>query len=113
MAGRSAATDRRCVGRWGLVAVLLLAWPAARASGAALVIQGVSMFDAASRKMQPNRTVVVSGEKIEPVGTPERPVAVPPGAVVIDGKGKFLIPGLIDAHVHLVHRPQLRPHDGR
>jgi hypothetical protein len=28
---------------------------------------------------------------------------VPAGAQIIEGKGKFLIPGLIDAHVHLVH----------
>ena len=52
--------------------------------------------------MKPNRTVVVSGEKIEAVGTPEQPAAVPRGAIVLDGKGKFLVPGLIDAHVHVV-----------
>src|SRR5262249_27293683 len=52
----------------------------------------------------PSRTSVVSGETIAAVGTPEQPAAVPPGAIVLDGKGKFVIPGLIDAHVHLVHR---------
>src|SRR5262249_22585496 len=52
----------------------------------------------------PSRTSVVSGETIAAVGTPEQPAAVPPGAIVLDGKGKFIIPGLIDAHVHLVHR---------
>src|SRR6185369_2488961 len=31
-------------------------------------------------------------------------LAAPEGARVIDAKGKFIIPGLIDAHVHLVHR---------
>jgi hypothetical protein len=98
------ATDRVRVGWGGLVAVLLLAWPTARAADPALVIQDVSMFDAASGTMKPNRTIVVTGQKIAVVGTPEQPAAVPRGALVIDGKGKFLIPGLIDAHVHLVHR---------
>jgi hypothetical protein len=64
----------------------------------------VSVFDTPSGTMKPDRTVVVSGERIEAVGTPQQPAAVPRGATVIDGKGKFLIPGLIDAHVHLVHR---------
>jgi hypothetical protein len=87
-----------------VAAVLLLAWPAARGAEPALVIQGVSVFDAASGAVWPNRTIVVSGEKIEAVGTPERPAAVPAGAVLLEGRGKFVIPGLIDAHVHLVHR---------
>jgi hypothetical protein len=69
-----------------------------------LVIQGASIFDVASGTMKPNRTLVIAGQKIEAVGTPERPAAVPEGAVLLDGKGKFVIPGLIDAHVHLVHR---------
>lgn len=71
---------------------------------AALVIQGGSLFDPVSGTMQPGRTIVVEGERIREVGTPARPAAVPRGARVIDARGKFVIPGLIDAHVHLVHR---------
>ena len=44
-------------------------------------------------------TVVVEGARIASVG-PARTTAVPPGARVIDGRGKWVIPGLIDAHVH-------------
>jgi hypothetical protein len=104
MMGRSIATVRIPAGWWGVVAGLLLACPSVRAGDPALVIQGVSVFDTASGTMKPNRTIVVSGEKIEAVGTPEQPAVVPRGATIIDGKGKYLIPGLIDAHVHLVHR---------
>jgi hypothetical protein len=85
-------------------ALLALALVPARAADPALVIKGVSVFDTASGTMKPDRTIVISGDKIRAVGTPERPAAVPAGAVVIDGKGKYVIPGLIDAHVHLVHR---------
>jgi hypothetical protein len=88
----------------GVVAVLLLAGPPAHTAEPALVIQNVSLFDTTSGTMKPNRTIVISGPKIATIGTPEQPAAVPRGAVLLDGKGKFAIPGLIDAHVHLVHR---------
>ncbi len=44
-------------------------------------------------------TVVIDGARIRAVG-PADSVAVPPGATVIDGKGKWVVPGLIDGHVH-------------
>jgi hypothetical protein len=87
------ATNRVRAAWGGLVAVLLIAWPTARAADPALVIQGVSVFDTDSGTMKPNRTIVVSGEKLAAIGTPEQPAAVPQGAILIDGHGKFLIPG--------------------
>jgi imidazolonepropionase-like amidohydrolase len=71
---------------------------------AALVIHGGSLFDPRSQAMQPERTVVIEGDRIRAVGTPTQPVPLPAGARRIDARGKFIIPGLIDAHVHLVHR---------
>jgi hypothetical protein len=44
-------------------------------------------------------TVVISGERITAVG-PRASTPVPAGATRIDGKGKWLIPGMIDGHVH-------------
>ena len=49
----------------------------------------------------PSRTVLVQGDRIVEVG-PTADVAVPAGATVIDGQGRYLVPGLTDAHVHLV-----------
>ena len=43
----------------------------------------------------PDVSVVVRGGLIEQVGK----VAAPEGARVVDGRGKFLIPGLWDMHV--------------
>ncbi|MDX2225258.1 MAG: amidohydrolase [Rhodospirillaceae bacterium] len=45
-----------------------------------------------------NATVVMQDGKVAAVGAG---IAVPPGAVVIDGTGKFVTPGIIDAHSHL------------
>ena len=46
-------------------------------------------------------TLVVRGAKIEAVGSGSQ-VAVPPQALVIDARGKVLMPGLADMHVHLL-----------
>jgi hypothetical protein len=50
----------------------------------------------------PNHTVIVRGTTIAAVG-PRAAVRVPDNAVIIDGRDRFLMPGLVDAHVH-VHR---------
>jgi imidazolonepropionase-like amidohydrolase len=46
-----------------------------------------------------DNTVVMEGERIVAVG-PSEATEVPVGARVIDARGKWLIPGLVDAHVH-------------
>jgi imidazolonepropionase-like amidohydrolase len=51
-------------------------------------------------------TIVVRGNRIEAVG-PSASTPVPPGARVIDAHGKWVIPGLIDAHVHFFQSANL------
>src|SRR5262245_35924286 len=65
-----------------------------------VVITDVSVFDSVKEQMQPSQTVVIAGDRIQAIGPS---VPIPQGALMIDGHGQFLIPGLIDAHVHLVH----------
>jgi imidazolonepropionase-like amidohydrolase len=45
-------------------------------------------------------TVLVRGSRIVKVG-PAKEVTVPAGAVQVDGRGKFLIPGLAEMHAHI------------
>jgi imidazolonepropionase-like amidohydrolase len=45
--------------------------------------------------------VVIEGERITAVG-PAREVRVPEGATVVDTRGRTMLPGLIDLHVHLI-----------
>jgi imidazolonepropionase-like amidohydrolase len=47
----------------------------------------------------PDQTVIIAGDRIVAVG-PARSTRIPRGATRIDGKGKWVVPGLIDAHVH-------------
>ena len=53
-----------------------------------------------SERILPNQTVIASGGLITEIGTTER-VRVPKGAIKIDGRGQYLMPGLADMHVHL------------
>jgi len=68
-----------------------------------VVIEHCHVFDPVSGEMLPNRTILIRSKRIDRVDTQDVQVAAPEDALRIDGKGKYVIPGLIDAHVHLVH----------
>jgi len=64
-----------------------------------IVIRGVTLIDGTGRAPLANASVLIEGARITQVTT--QALAIPAGAQVIEGRGKFLIPGLIDVHVHL------------
>jgi hypothetical protein len=64
-----------------------------------VVIKRVTVIDATGRDPEPKMTVIADGERIVTV-EPWRKTHIPRNAVVVDGTGKFLIPGLWDMHVH-------------
>jgi hypothetical protein len=74
-----------------------------RAGETSLCIERCAVFDPESGKMLPDRTIVVRGEQIVTVTPSDEATDAPADALHIDGRGKFALPGLIDAHVHLVH----------
>lgn len=80
------------------LAALLGAQAAPYAQSQALVLRNVTVIDGTGTAAGPGMTVVVTGNRITASG---RNVPVPQGAQVVDGTGKFLIPGLWDMHVHL------------
>ena len=80
-----------------LVVVGAAAFPFAQV-GTVLVIRNVTLIDGTGRAPVANATVVVEGSTIKEAGAHAQ---APAGARTIDGAGKFLIPGLIDAHIHL------------
>lgn len=57
-------------------------------------------MDTAEPRVLPAHSVVVRGERIATVG-PSASVAIPPGARVIDGGGRYLMPGLTEMHAHV------------
>ena len=72
--------------------------PAARGQ-TPIAITHVSVIDGSSPSPRGDQTVVVRGGRIAAVG-PSAGVHVPAGARVVDGRGRYLIPGLWDMHVH-------------
>jgi len=69
-----------------------------------LAVVGVAVFDGAGGPPVPGQTVVAGAGLIRRVG-PEGEVRPPAGAVVVDGSGCTLLPGIVDAHVHLEFHP--------
>ena len=67
---------------------------------AAVAFRGATLIDGTGRPPLPSSTIIVSGDRIAAVG-PESSVAIPPGARVIDVRGRTIYPGLADTHVHL------------
>jgi cytosine/adenosine deaminase-related metal-dependent hydrolase len=72
----------------------------APAAPVTLAFTDVHLVDVEEGRILRDRTVLVGGNRILAVG-PAAGVAVPPTARVVDGRGRYLIPGLIDTHVHL------------
>lgn len=94
----------RCAGIVFLAGVLTVAATAnADPPVSSVVIEGVAVFDPETGKMLDDRTIVIRGERIVAVAPADEKLEIPPDAVRIDGRGRFALPGLIDAHVHLVH----------
>ena len=67
-----------------------------------LVVTHVAVIDVARGQAQPDRTVVILGGHITEIGESLK-IAVPKDSQVVDATGKFLIPGLWDAHYHLAN----------
>ena len=51
--------------------------------------------------MRADQTIVIRGEKIVAVTAAKEVGELPEGAQRIDGRGKYLLPGLIDGHTHV------------
>lgn len=64
-----------------------------------LVIRGGTLVDVRAGKEVPNSVIVIRGERIEQVAA-EGKVEIPQGAQIVDARGKWIIPGLIDSHAH-------------
>ncbi|MFQ5790233.1 MAG: amidohydrolase family protein [Acidobacteriota bacterium] len=84
--------------RFALGALLLIT-PPLPAQDPGLVIEGGTLIDGTGRPPVENVTIVVEGNRIRSIST--GPIRVPEGAQRVNGRGKYVIPGLMDVHVHL------------
>ena len=67
-----------------------------------IVVRNVKIFDGFSDSISGPSDVVIEGSRISAISS--NPVGDTPGlsTLVIDGSGRFLMPGMTDAHVHLM-----------
>lgn len=84
------------------VCLLLSASPllAQQNDGRVLAIVGGTVIDGSDEDPLPNSVLLIRGQKIACVGD-AKACPIPEGADRIDATGRWLIPGLIDTHVHL------------
>jgi cytosine/adenosine deaminase-related metal-dependent hydrolase len=89
------AEERLETARYGKLARSLT-----RKSAKPIVFINANLFDSETARMIPNSTVVVEGNRIKAVGK-EVGTYTPKNDEIIDAKGKTLMPGLWDMHVHI------------
>lgn len=83
-----------------LCALLPLLSPAqAAVSENSLLIEHVTLIDGTGRPPVPDASILVQGERITRVAA--GPIEPPAGTRTLDGSRRYLIPGLMDVHVHL------------
>ncbi len=81
-------------------ALTLLAVFVARAEGEVTAFVGATVIDGSGAAPLPEATVLVEGERVVAVA-PRRALELPARARIVEVGGKWIIPGLVDAHIHL------------
>src|SRR5262245_10052691 len=94
----------------GLFGAFSVSASAQRPQPTAVAFINVNVVPLASEGVEPRRTVLVRGDRIIVVGASDQ-VDVPRDAMVIDGTGQYLVPGLTDSHVHLAGSPVVPTRD--
>lgn len=97
---------RHRLGRLALVGLLVLGCRPGAASGVAFV--GATLIDGTGGPPVPNSAVVVRDGRIESVGTRDG-FQLPRKTREVDVSGRWIIPGLIDAHTHLAPAARWAP----
>ena len=90
----------RALGLVVLVSALIAGAQLDSQDRALIAIRNVTVITGDDSPSLPSQTVLIRGEQIAAIG-PADQVVVPQGATLVDGTSRFLMPGLIDLHVHL------------
>ncbi len=79
---------------------LLFCAPPPAPADSAVAFVNVTVIPMDRERTLPGQTVIVRGDRIVAMG-PVGKVRIPPGGRRVDGRGKFLIPGLAEMHAHI------------
>jgi imidazolonepropionase-like amidohydrolase len=76
-----------------------------------IAIESVGVVDVERGEIVSPRTIMIVDGRIDAIGEPAA-ISIPPEAVRVDGHGRYLMPGLVDMHVHLFNNATHRlPND--
>jgi imidazolonepropionase-like amidohydrolase len=87
---------RRC---FALLSVAVISVPSPAPGQGTVAIRNATVISMVPAASATRATVIVRNGKIAEIGPPAR-IRVPEGATVVDGTGKYLIPGLFEMHAH-------------
>lgn len=82
--------------------------PVERPNRPSIAIENVAVVDVVRGEIVEPRTVLIVEGRVAAMGEPDA-VSIPAGAVRVDGRGCYLMPGLVDMHVHLFNDASRRP----
>jgi imidazolonepropionase-like amidohydrolase len=80
--------------------ILLFSFAVVAHAQTTLLFEHVTLIDGTGRPAKADSCILTAAGKIVRVSA--CPIPAPPSARTIDGRGKFLIPGMMDVHIHLV-----------
>ena len=101
---------RRLAAMMFAVIVSAVATPTIAQQPESILISNVTLIDGTGAPPLPGASVLVTGDRIALISA--GPITPPAGAREIDGAARFLIPGLIDSHIHLQGGRLPRPEGG-
>ena len=97
--------ERRLAGACALaLAAAAIATARVGAQAQPIAIDGARLIDGTGAAPVDNAIVVIAGDRIAAAG-PRASVRIPPGAAVVDARGRVVLPGLVDVHCHINQPP--------
>ena len=91
------------------VLCLLLSLAAIAEEAPSIAIRNVTVIDVIDGTLVRNQTVLIEGSRIRSIGPTDKAALPSYASVVVEGSGKYLIPGLMDMHVHIFNNVSRRP----
>lgn len=83
-----------------LIAVIFLFTANAKAQPKRIYLSDINLINTETGKLQPGVTILIEDSLIVSVTKYNPKFKLPDSAVIIDGKGKYVMPGMVDGHIH-------------
>ncbi|MBT7950480.1 MAG: amidohydrolase family protein [Gammaproteobacteria bacterium] len=83
------------------MSVTLVVWSGLALCQGEIVLKGATLIDGTGAPPLKNSIIVIDGDRFKRIGSTSKHINISKNARVIDVSGKYIVPGLMDANVHL------------